>query len=348
MVIPPLLADLLAASGPSGHEEPAASVWRDAASTFAEVTRDPVGNSYAHVGPGDRPTLALVGHIDEIGIAVTHIEESGLLAYTVVGGFTPEALFAQRVTIAGRNGPVRGVVGRRMLPPNERRDRPRLDHADLHIDIGAASRDEAAALVRPGDAGVWDGPLLELPNGRISSKALDNRLGAYIALEAARRIGEAGGAWQPVAVAAVAEEVGYFGSRTAAYSLNPGAAIAIDVTYTTDGPGGDPRRVGKVELGSGVAISRGPMLNARVFDLLVEAAEAETIPHSFEIYTSDTMTDADAVNVSRAGIPTGLLSIPLRYMHSPVELASLEDIESVIRLVTAFGTRLAADESFLR
>ena len=120
MATPQLLADLLAASGPSGHEEPAARVWRAAAEGFAEVTRDPVGNSYAHVGPGGRPTLALIGHIDEIGVAITHIEDNGLLSYTVVGGFSPEALFAQRVTIAGRNGPVRGVVGRRQLSPAER------------------------------------------------------------------------------------------------------------------------------------------------------------------------------------------------------------------------------------
>ncbi len=348
MATPQLLADLLAASGPSGHEEPAARVWRAAAEGFAEVTRDPVGNSYAHVGPGGRPTLALIGHIDEIGVAITHIEDNGLLSYTVVGGFSPEALFAQRVTIAGRNGPVRGVVGRRQLSPAERRDRPRIEHTELHIDIGATSRDEAAELVRPGDAGVWDGPLLELPNGRISSKALDNRLGAYIALEAARRIGETGSAFQPIAVAAVAEEVGLFGARTAAYSLNPTAALAIDVTYATDGPGGDPKRVGKVDLGGGVPISRGPMLNTRVFDLLVEAAEAEGIQHCFEIYTSDTMTDADVVHGARAGIPTGLLSIPLRNMHSPVEIASLDDIESVIRLTVAFAARLTADESFLR
>src|SRR5579885_2443011 len=345
MPVPDLLRELLGAVGPSGHEEPAAAVWRAAASAFAEVTTDTLGTSFARVraaGPG-APTLALVGHIDEVGIAITHVGDDGMLAFAELGGFQAEQLAGQRVLIAGREGIVPGVVGRRRVHPDERAERKPLEHAELHVDVGARSREAAERLVRVGDAGVWDGPLLELPNGRIVSRALDNRLGAYAALEAARRVAAAGDARvDVVAVAAVQEELGYHGSRTAQF------ALAIDVTWATDVPGGDPKRAGKVELGAGAAITVGPVLNARVSDLLVEVAEAEGIAHCFEVNTARTYTDADAVHVARAGVPTGLVSIPLRYMHSPVEMCELGDLEAVVALVAAFARRLGPDTSFLR
>ncbi len=203
--------------------------------------------------------------------------------------------------------------------------------------------------MRVGDAGVWDGEPLELPNGRVVSKSIDNRLGAYVVLEAARRVAEAGSARvDVVAVAAVQEELGYYGARTAAFSLDPDFAIAVDVTYATDVPGADPKVAGKIDVGSGAAIARGPVVNARVSDLLAEIAEAEEIPHTFEILVNRTHTDADALHITRAGVPTGLVSIPLRYMHSPVELVSLDDLEAVIRVVAAFAERLEPDTSFLR
>jgi putative aminopeptidase FrvX len=348
--IPDLLRELLLAPGPSGHEEPAARVWRDAASVFAEVSGDTLGTSFARVPAGEgAPTLALVGHIDEIGVAVTSVGENGLLSYVTIGGFSPEVLLGQRIRLAGRNGEVRGVVARRLVKDRPGGERQSLEHSDLHIDIGARNREEAEALVRVGDAGVWEGEPFELPNDRFVSRALDNRLGAYIALEAARRIGEAGDAQvDVVAVAAVAEEVGHFGARTAAFALEPDVALAIDVTPATDVPGGDPRRAGKVDLGGGPSIERGPMINAHVFDLLVRAAEEEEIPYAIEVATRVTRTDADQFHVSRGGVPTGLVSIPLRYLHSPCELASLDDLEGTIRLIVAFARRLTREQSYLR
>jgi putative aminopeptidase FrvX len=351
MAVPNLLRELLAAIGPSGHEGPAAAVWRSAAADFSDVTSDTLGTSFARVRSGEgAPTLAIVGHIDEIGMAITHIGDDGFLSYSQLGGFESEQMAGQRVLIAGREGTVTGVVGRRQRSRTEKRsDRKPLDHSDLHIDIGAADRADAERLVRLGDAGVWEGELLELPNDRVVSRALDNRLGAYAALETARRVAEAGDAQvDVVAVAAVMEEVGYEGSRTAAFSLDPQVALAIDVTWTTDTPGGEPKRSGKIELGSGAAITRGPVVSTVVSALLAEVAETEGITHSFEIYTGRTQTDADAVHDARGGVPTGLLSIPLRYMHSPVELCSLADVEAVIQLATAFARRLTRETSFLR
>lgn len=354
MAAPELLTALLGAPGPSGHEEEPARIWREAASQFAEVTSDTLGSSFARVRAGGSdedavPTLALVGHIDEIGIAVTNIEESGLLSFTTIGGISPEMLMGQRFELLTRNGRVPAVVSRKRIQPEQVRDRPRPEPGDLHVDIGAADRAQAESMVRVGDAGVWIGPPVELPNGRLLSKALDNRLGAYVALEAARRIAETRDAQvDVVAVAAVQEEIGLYGARAAAYGLDPQVAIAIDVTPATDYPGGDPRRAGKIELGMGAMIARGPTLNKHVTELLGEAAEAEGIPHAWEIYTRVTSTDADELHFTRAGIPTALLSIPTRYLHSPTEMCALEDVESNIRLIVAFAKRLSRDHSFVR
>jgi putative aminopeptidase FrvX len=350
MGAPELLTALLNAPGPSGHEEEPARIWREAASEFAEVTSDTMGSSFARVRASDgAPTLVLMGHIDEIGIAITNIEESGLLSFTTLGGIAAEVLMGQRLELLTRNGRIPAAIGRKRLPPEKIRDRPRPELGDLHVDIGAKDRDQAEELVRVGDAGVWAGPPVELPNGRLVSKALDNRLGAYIALEAARRVaGGRNAQVDVVAVAAVQEEIGLYGARTAAYGLDPQVAIAIDVTPATDVPGGDPRRAGKVELGMGAMIARGPTLNKHVTDLLGEAAESEGIPHSWEVYSRTTSTDADEIHLVRAGIPTGLISIPTRYLHSPNEICDLEDVESNVRLLVAFVERLSRDRSFVR
>jgi putative aminopeptidase FrvX len=350
MAAPDLLLALLNASGPSGHEEEPARIWREAASEFAEVTSDTMGTSFARVRAGDgAPTLALVGHIDEIGVAITNIEESGLLSFTPIGGISPEMLMGQRFNVLTRNGHIPATISRKRIQPEHVRDRPRPELGDLHMDIGATDRTEAESLVRVGDAAVWTGPPVDLPNNRLLSKSLDNRLGAYIALEAARRIAESREAQvDVVAVAAVQEEIGLYGARTAAYGLDPQVAIAIDVTPATDYPGGDPRRAGKIELGMGAMIARGPTLNKHVTDLLGEAAEAEGIPHAWEVYARTTSTDADEIHFTRAGIPTGLLSIPTRYLHSPNEICALEDVEANIRLIVAFAKRLTRDQSFIR
>jgi putative aminopeptidase FrvX len=349
MAAPDLLRSLLAAAGPSGHEEAPARIWREAAGAFAEVSSDTMGSSFARVRAGDgAPTLVVMGHIDEIGVAITNIEEEGFLSYITLGGINPATLIGQRLEILTKNGPIPGVVGRKRIPPEEMRDPPKPTHNDLHIDIGARDRDDAASLVRVGDPAVWAGPPVDLPNGRLVSRALDNRLGAYMALEVARRIAQDGAEVDVVAVAAVQEEVGLYGARAAAFGLDPQVGIALDVTPTTDTPGGNPRLAGPIKLGMGAMIGRGPTLNKRVTDLLAEIAEAEGIPYAFEIYSSDTHTDADEIFWTRAGVPTALISIPTRYLHTPTEMCELEDIESIVRLVTSFAKRLARDTSFVR
>ncbi|MGZ6697227.1 MAG: M42 family metallopeptidase, partial [Solirubrobacteraceae bacterium] len=329
MPIPDTLRDLLCAHGPSGYETAPAKVFADAARSFAEVSTDVMGSTWARVkGTGDGPSLAVMGHIDEIGLIVTHIDDDGFLRFTGVGGWDPQILVGQRVAIATRGGTVPGVVGKKpihLLKDEERKKVARIDQ--LHVDIGARDRDEAARMVRVGDVGVLEGEPVELPNGRLVSRALDNRLGCFVALEAARLVAEAGGAaGDVIAVAAVQEETAFGGSTTSAYSLRPDVAIVVDVTHATDAPGIEKHELGAHPFGSGPVIERGSNLNPRVSDLLLDAAEAEGIPFTMQASARYTGTDADAVHVSRGGVPTGCVGLPLRYMHSPVEMVQLDDV----------------------
>jgi endoglucanase len=353
VAVPELLQALLTAPGPSGHEDAPTRIWREAASAFAEVSADTLGTSFARLRAGQdgAPTLALVGHIDEIGVTITNIEDNGLLAFTTLGGIAPETLLGQRIEVLTRDGSIAGAIARKRLMPEQLADRPRAELRDLHIDIGATSREDAEKLVRVGDAAVWNGSPAQLPNGRLMSRSLDNRLGSYIALEAVRRVSAAGPGFahvDVVAVAAVQEELGSYGARAAGYGLDPQVAIAIDVTPTTDYPGGDPSRAGRVEIGMGAMIARGPTLNRQVTELLAACAEEEGIPFAFEVYTRTTHTDADEFHLARAGIPTALVSIPTRYVHSPNELCSLEDVEAIVKLLVLFASRLERDTSFVR
>ncbi|HET8528397.1 MAG TPA: M20/M25/M40 family metallo-hydrolase [Gaiellaceae bacterium] len=351
MAIPDTLERLLTAPGPSGQEELAAQVWRDAARAFGEVSGDVLGSSWVRV-PGTQggPLLAVVGHIDEIAVVVTHVGDDGLLAIRQLGGFDPRTVAAQRVEILTRDGRVPGVVGVRKQKTRRGEDPKPYEFADLFVDIGAKNGEEAAQVVRPGDAAIVAGAPLELRNGRVASRSLDNRLGSYVALEVARRVAAEGGAPGDVAgVAVVQEEVGDFaGSRTAAYGLEPAVAIAVDVTHATDVRGADPEDEGDHRLGGGPALMRGPSMHPALFELLYETAEAEGIAVSVEVSRGHTNTDADAMYLSRIGVATGLVSIPLRYMHTPVEVVELEDVEQVVRLLVAFARRLEPGISFAR
>ncbi len=351
MPTPPLLQTLLTTPGPSGYEGDAAAAWRSAASAFADVSADDLGSSVARVrGTGDGPLLAIVGHIDEIGVHVSHIDDDGFLRFGSVGGWDPIILVGQRVTLLTREGQIPGVIGKKPIHLMKDEDRKRVPELkDLHIDIGARDGDDARAMVRIGDVAVIAGEPVELPHGRLASRAMDNRIGCYVALEAARLVAAAGGAVGDVAaVAAVQEEITFAGSRTTAFSLAPDVAVAVDVTFATDQPGVTLGELTRHPLGSGPSLTRGSTIHPRVFELLHEAAEAEGIPFTVAAAGRATGTDADAIHLSRAGIPTALVSVPLRYMHSPVELAQLDDIENAAKLIAAFALRLAADTSFGR
>jgi putative aminopeptidase FrvX len=352
MALPPLLSALLTSAGAPGHESAPAEIWRRAAEAFgAEVSVDAMGTSVARVGGrSEHPLLAVVGHIDEIALLVSHVSEKGLLHVVSSGGWDPQVLVGQRVEVITRSGTVPGVVGRKPIHLLESEERKKaVELKQLHVDIGASDSDEARELVSEGDQIVVAGQPIELRGARVASRSLDNRLGVYVALEVARRVHEAGGGGGSVAaVAAVQEEIGALGAGAMAYGLRPDLAVVVDVTHATDTPGVEAAEVGEHGLGAGPVISRGAIVSRPLNDLLDAAAKSEGIDCATEVSGGATHTDADSIHLSRAGLPTAVVSIPLRYMHSPVEVIQLEDVESVIRLITAMALRLEPGQALVR
>ncbi len=349
--IPALLQLLLSTAGPSGFESGPAGVWRGAVEPYAEVSEDPLGSVRARVparegGPTSAPTVGIFTHIDEIGLIVKAISPDGYLLVENIGGWDPQILVGQRIEIQTATGPRLGVIGRKAihgLTPEERKTVVALK--DLRIDIGAADAEQAAASVEVGDPAVIAAePILlaDSPGGRLVSRSLDNRISAYIAAEAVRRLAENGGAAGPVvAVASVQEETSLAGARTAAYASELDLAVVIDVTHASDAPGGSYETEGEHPLGSGPVITRGAHSNARLVAGLRAAAAKADIPYTLMASGGATATDADAVHLTRGGIPTVVLSVPLRYMHSPVEMIQLSDVEATIALLVEFLGALA-------
>jgi putative aminopeptidase FrvX len=341
---------LLSTPGPSGFEAAAAGVWREEARGFAEVRGDRMGNSFATLGAGGKPRVMLAGHLDEIGLMVTHVDEKGLLYFTGVGGWDPQVLVGQRVRLKGRGGEVVGVIGKKAIHLMEPEERKKVSQIkSLWIDVGAKDNEEAERMVRVGDTGVLDHALLELPNGRIASRSVDNRMGAFVVLEALRLLSEVDDlAAEVVAVGCVQEEIGLYGARGAAFGLDPDAAIAVDVTHATDTPGVSKNEHGDHSLGSGPVIARASNLSPIVSDGLIAAAESEGIPFTLQADSRSTGTDADAIQFTRAGIATGLVSCPNRYMHSPNEVVELADVENCARVIAAYVRTLDGDADFIR
>ena len=352
---PQLLLELLSARGPSGYERAPAQVWHKAASEFAQASTDVLGSQLALVAaarghPSGPRRLLVMGHIDEIGLIVTHIDDQGYVWFAGVGGWDAQVLVGQRVVIDTREGPIPGLIGRKPIHLLRDEDRKKVaELREMHIDIGAKDGEDARARVRVGDVGVIDAQPIELPNARLASRALDNRLGSYVALEAARLVAAAGGAqWELAAVAAVQEETTFGGSRTSAFALRPDAAIVVEVTHATDAPGIEVKESGEHTLGSGPVLMRGSTLHPALFELLFETAERERIPFTVEASARSTGTDADAVHISRSGVPTALVSVPVRYMHSPVEVVQIDDVSAAAALIAAAALRLDEHSSFVR
>jgi putative aminopeptidase FrvX len=352
MAIPELLGNLLVAPGPSGHEAKAAKVWRDWCHTFtSDVEVDVNGSSWARLA-GNAPglSLAVIGHIDEIGVHITHIDDDGFLRFGNVGGWDPINLVSQRVAIETREGTVYGVIGRKaihLMDPEDRKQVPELK--SLHIDIGAATGDEARKRVRIGDVGVLDAQPIELPNGRVVSRSLDNRVGCYVAARTGQLIVEGGGRdGDYLGLAVVQEETGLRGAAMSAFKLRPDVAIAVDVTHASDTPGIALGPDTAHKLGSGPVIERSTMLHPVISELLYDTAVEEKIPFTVSSSARSTATDADSFAFSRSGIPTGLVSVPLRYMHSSVETVEIEDIENTARLLAAFARKLGPGTSLAR
>jgi putative aminopeptidase FrvX len=346
------LKRLLDAPGPSGFEGRAARVWREEAETFADgVEADVSGNSLATVNAGGSPRVMLAGHIDEIGLMITHIDDEGFLYFAGIGGWDPQVLVGQRVRLLSRTEDVVGVIGKKpihLLKGDEKEKVSKVE--DLWIDIGAKDRDTAGRRgVRVGDPAVIEAAAVELNTDLIASRAIDNRIGAFVVLEALRLLSADRPAACVIAVATTQEEIGYAGggARTSAYTVDPTVALVVDVTFATDSPGMEKKELGDHKLGGGPVLSRGSAAHPVVFDRLVEAADREGIAYTISAQARYTATDADAIYLSRAGVATGLISVPNRYMHSPNELVSRADLEQAARLIAAFVRSLEAGTDFV-
>jgi endoglucanase len=346
------LKKLLGTPGPSGFEQAPGRVWRDEVKGFADDVRADVhGNSVAALNGTGKPRVMFAGHIDEIGIQITHIDADGFLYFSGIGGWDSQVLVGQRVLLLAKDGPVHGVVGKKAIHQLKKEELDRVTKViDLWIDIGAANRDEATARVRIGDAGVLDTRVEEYPNGRIVSRCLDNRIGAFVAAEALRRLSAQRPKHAAVfAVASTREEIAWTGSgaRTSAVGIEPDVALVVDVTHATDYPGADKKHAGDHKLGGGVVLSRGSSVSSVVFELLVECAERAKIAYTIQAAPRDTGTDADAIYNAMRGIPTGLVSVPNRYMHSPNEMVALDDLDRAADLLAAFARRLEPGMDFI-
>jgi endoglucanase len=346
------LKKLLDTPGPSGFEAAPARVWRDEVQGFAdEVRADAHGNSIAVVNPKGTPRLMLAGHVDEIGLQITHVDDEGFLYFAGIGGWDSQVLVGQRVVIAAAKGAVKGVIGKKAAHLMKKEEFEKVSKIeDLWIDIGAANKSEATARVRIGDPGVLDASSLELPNGRIVSRSLDDRVGAYVVAEALRLLAKSRPKHAGVfAVATSREEIAWSGggARTSAVGLDPQVALVVDVTHATDWPGAEKKLSGDHKLGGGPVLSRGSATHPTVFDLLVGCADEEKIPFTIQAAPRDTGTDADAIYNAVRGIPTGLVSVPNRYMHTPNEMVALLDLERAARLLAAFARKLTPEISFI-
>lgn len=343
------LADLLAAHSPTGTETEAANVIEKHVAKYADAfTRDVLGNRAATYGKGGK-TLMLAGHIDEIGLQVSYIDGDGFLFFQQLGGHDNVMISGRAVCILSQNGIVRGVTGKRaihLMDAKERKEVPETHQ--IWIDIGAKNRAEAEKMVSVGDPIVYETTVVEMPNGCYAARAFDDKAGAYAVFETLRRLAKAKAkcAYKLVSVGTTQEEIGTRGAWTSSYAVNADVAIAVDVTHATDFPTCDCRKFGSIKLGGGVVIARGPNLNPKVVSRLVELAKSKKIPYQIEAEPRPTGTDARVIQTARGGVPTGLLSIPLRYMHTPCEVANINDINSCVDLLEAFAKSLTLKDDF--
>jgi endoglucanase len=344
------LKKLLETPSPSGFETSGQRVWMDYVSQFAdEVSSDTYGNCLAVVNPGGSPRVLLTGHSDEIGFMVQYINEHGFLYFLSIGGSDPALARGQRVVVHGRRGMVRGVIGQLAIHMQESDDRKKVP--DLHqmfIDIGAKSKKDAQRYVDVGDAITYDCGVVELGNGRIAARGCDNRIGTFAAAEGLRLAAENRKKLKACVIAAstIQEENGLYGGTMAGYSIHPDVALVVDVTHATDIPLCTKTKHGDVKLGGGPVISLGssnhPVVNAR----LEAVAKKQRIPVQHEANPRWTGTDADAIFRQRGGIATVSLGLPNRYMHSPVEVIELADLEKIGRLMGAFALDVRTGEKF--
>jgi len=312
------------------------------------VYKDVHGNQFAVRNPDAKLRVMLAGHVDEIALMINHIDSDGFLGFLAIGGIDASVLDGQRVQVHTEKGDVQGVIGRRAIHLTDPADRGKpMKMHNLWIDIGAKNKKDATKSVSIGDPATIDVGFIELKNGRVVARALDDRIGAFVILEAMRLIAKRKINCGVFCVTTVQEEVGLRGATTSAYGCDPHVGIAVDVSHATDHPDCDSKRYGYFELDGGPILHRGANMNPIVAKQLVNAAKKKKIPYQMEAAPRGTGTDANAMQLSRGGVATALIGVPNRYMHSPVEMVSLKDAEHCAQLIAEWICTLHPRMSFI-
>ena len=346
------LQQLLVAPSPSGYEQPAQRVFRSYIEPFCQVATDVMGNVFGMIQGGgtNRPRVMVVGHSDEIGLQVRYLDDNGFIYFSPIGGVDPHITPGMRVHVHTTRGRVNGVIGKRpihLIEPKERDNVIKLDAQ--YIDIGAANKKEAQEWVRVGDPITFAGGLERLFGDRVSSRGLDDKAGSFVVAEVLRRVSELPDQL-PIdlyGVSSVQEEVGLRGGTTSSYSVNPDVGICVEVDFATDQPDVDKKHNGEVGLGKGPILPRGANINPVLFDLLSGTAGEQNIAVQYTGIARATGTDANVMQISRGGVATALVKIPLRYMHTPVETLSLSDLDGAVELIVASLGKIGNKDAFI-
>ena len=332
---------LITIISPSGSEEEAVNFWKKEVKEFAQkVETDIHGNGIAVLNEGKTPKIMLAAHIDEVGYMVKYIDKEGYISFSTVGGIDSQLIPGHRVKIKTRKGEIPGVIGKKpihLLEEEERKKIPKVE--DLWVDIGAKDEEEAKDKVEIGDVIVVNLAFDSLNSDKVVGRGFDDKAGVFVITEVLKLLSTEAFNASLYTVATVQEEIGLRGAKTSAYGISPDIGLAVDATFATDHPQINKKRDGDIKLGSGPVIAKGPNIDSKVFELLLTAAKEENIPYQIEAISRGTGTDANVIQLTRSGVATGLVSIPLRYMHTPVEVVSLEDLENVVKLLQAFILR---------
>ena len=343
------LEALVSTPGPSGFEVEVQKVCADYAAPYVDrVYKDVHGNQFHVKNEKAELRIMLAGHIDEIGLMVNHIDDKGFIRFVTMGGFDAAILPGQRVVIQGARGEVPGAIGRKPIHLMDAKERAKaVEKHEMWIDIGARDRKEAERLVAVGDCATLEAVFQPLRDNKAIARAFDDRVGAFVILETMRLLAKRRLECAVYAVTTVQEEVGLRGARTSCYGVDPHAGVAVDVGFATDHPRGDAERFGEGRINGGPILHRGPNINPVVEKQMLAVAKKSKIPYQIAAASGGTGTDANAMQLSRGGVATGLVSIPTRYMHSPVELISLKDAENAARLLAEWLCTLKPGVSFI-
>ena len=339
---------ILETPSPSGYEQPVQDLVRSYVGEFAdEVSTDLHGNVIACCNPGKDLRVMFAGHADQIGLLVTYIDDNGFIYTNTIGGWDPQQLIGQRMTIYSESGPIPAVIARKAIHLLDQDERKQVVKAkDLWLDIGAKNKEEAAEVVNIGDPVTLELGYQEMRNGLANSPGMDDKTGLWVCVEALRRAKEKGLDVSLYAVATVQEEIGLRGAKTSAYGIDPQVGIAVDVTHATDCPTVDKNQEGDVKLGGGPVVYRGPNMNPTVVNCLRKAADEADIPCQLGAIGRGTGTDANAIQLTRDGVAAALVSVPNRYMHSAVEMISLHDLDMCADLLATFASSIDCKTDF--